>query len=515
MIYRANIKGKKGEIESLAPQMQETKINPVILENKKEEKIQKKKGSTKKILFFIFLFLFVFIAIFAFDRISSYRSRVSITDGSGNGDTVCDNILNPSCWTEAFRPNLKQQNGYTSALVIGVDTRRGTSSLLNTDSIMQIVFKHDTQEVMMISIPRDFWSTAYNTKINAVYAFTYKKGQNEKNDPYFYLKEEVTKITGIPIQYDALIKLDGVVELVDKIGGVEICVNKSFTAQYPNDDIRINKGPKWYYIEFPSGCQTLDGYKALVYSRFRMISKGPSYLASDFSRGARQQEVVDSIKNKILSDNVPVEQKAETYWGLFQSLGDTVEIGITIEDMLAALYYINTFDKIPMKVVLDPNFGGLNRIIKTESISGLYAIRPVDRSYKGIQSELGKIWASSAFYKETPTIVVRNQTGDKSLSNDHIAIKLRSGTNFYKNFTVFNDAKSETLFGIKIFDFSAGTKPRSLEFIKNYLGVDTVEEFPEKYGIKRSDKNEDILIVVGPIEPTPTTESTGTVSPTE
>lgn len=504
MIYRANIDKKS--------------TNRNIPVRKMPELIKKEKGTGRKInkrmfFFLVTIFLVVFLAAFFYDRIASYRSRVTILDENGNEIENCDNILNPQCWNEAFKPNLKQDNGYTSALVVGVDTRSGTSGLLNTDSIMQIIFKHDTQELMMISIPRDFWSSNYNTKINAVYAITYKNALKNKQDAFYYLKEEVTKVTGYKIQYNALIKLDGVISLVDKIGGVEICLDQAITAKYPNDEANINKEGQWYYINFDKGCQIIDGEKALVYSRFRYVAKGPSYLASDFSRAHRQQEIINSIKNKILSDNVPIEQKAETYWGLFQSLGDTVNVDIALEDMLAGLYYINTFDRDAIEIVLDPNFGGLNHFIKTDSSTGLYTIKPLDKSYKALNVEIAKIWEFSAFYRESPNILVRNQTGDKALDKSNIALLLRDNTAFYGSFSVINDAKSDKIYDIKLFDFTAGAKPKSLEFIREYLGIDVVEELPEKYGITRSNKNEEFLIVVGPVEPSNTPETT--ITPTE
>jgi hypothetical protein len=90
---------------------------------------------------------------------------------------------------------------------------------------------------------------------------------------------------------------------------------------------------------------------------------------------------------------------------------------------------------------------------------------------------------------------------------------VKTDTAFYSSFNVINDPKTDKLYGIKLFDFTAGAKPRSLEFLKTFLGITVVEDLPEKYGITRSNKNEEFLIVVGPVEPTPTAEST--VTPTE
>jgi LCP family protein required for cell wall assembly len=466
-----------------------------------------KRRFNKKLFITLLVIFFGIIGIlFAIDRFTSYSSRVERYDEQGNKVDVCDNVLNPKCWTEAFKPQLKQSDGYTGALIIGVDTRPGTSGLMNTDSIIGVFFNHKTQEIMMVSIPRDFWSMTYGTKINAVYALTYKKGQSEKQDEFYYLKEEVSKIVGKPIQYMAKVHFEGVISLVDQLGGVDVCPPDAFTARYPNDKAKRWDKEQWFLFPFVKGCQPVDGNKALVYARFRYISKGPSYLASDFSRARRQQEVIDAIKVKALSDNVPLETKAENFWNIFQTLTESIKVDITFEDLMAGMVYLNTFDRKFVNIVLDPNFQGLNKYIYTDSNESQgYTIKARDKSYNSIKNEIANIWKFSAFFKESPKIAVRNQTGDKNLPNENLAIRLKNETSYYNSFDVYNDAKTDKFNDIKIFDFTAGAKPKSLETIKAFLNIEDVETLPEQYGITRSKKNEDFLIVVGPaVPPTPT-----------
>ena len=482
-----------------------------VINDLKPTKPKKKLG--KKFYITLLIIFFGIIGIlFAIDRFTSYSSRVEKFDEQGNKIDVCDNILNPKCWTEAFRPQLKQSDGFTGALIIGVDTRPGTSSLMNTDSIIAAVFNHATQEISLISIPRDFWSMTYGTKINAVYSLTANKGKNEKGDEYFYLKEEVSKVIGKPIQYMAKVHFEGVISLVDKIGGVDVCPTDSFTAKYPNDNAKKWDKEQWLYFPFIKGCQPVDGNKALVYARFRYKSSGPDYLASDFSRARRQQEVIDSIKTKILSDNVPLETKAENFWNIFQTLNQSITVDITFEDLMAGMTFLNTFDRDPINIVLDPNFSGLNKFIYTDSNQSQgYTIKAKDKTYAAIRKEIANIWKFSGFYKESPIIVVRNQTGSKALPNDNLAIRLKNETPYYKAFYVYNDAKTDKFNDIKIFDFTAGTKPKSLAYIKTFFNTEDVETLPEQYGITRSNKNEDFLIVVGPSIPA---TATPTVTPT-
>ena len=509
MIIRINNLNKERNTDIyVAPQLPEKKVIK-NLASKPKQKFNKKFVMTLCVIFFGIIGI-----LFVVDRVASYSSRVERFDEQGNKIDVCDNILNPKCWTEAFKPQLKQSDGYTGALIIGVDTRPGTTGLMNTDSIIAAVFNHTTQEVMLISIPRDFWSTTYNTKINAVYALTYQKGKSQKNDEFYYLKEEVSKVIGKPIQYMAKVHFEGVISLVDKLGGIDVCPTDSFTAKYPNDNAKKWDKEQWFYIPFIKGCQPVDGAKALVYARFRYASPGPDYLKSDFSRARRQQEVIDAIKVKALSDNVPLETKAENFWSIFQTLNESIKVDITFEDMMAGMTYLNTFDRKPINIVLDPNFGGLNRFIYTDSTPALYTIKPKDKSYNSIIGEINNIWKFSGFYKETPVIIVRNQTGSKSLPNDSLAIRLKNETAYYRSFDVYNDPVTDKFNDVKIFDFTAGAKPISLKFIKAFFNTEDIETLPEQYGITRSKKNEDFLIVVGPpVPPTSTPEATSTTTP--
>ena len=91
---------------------------------------------------------------------------------------------------------------------------------------------------------------------------------------------------------------------------------------------------------------------------------------------------------------------------------------------------------------------------------------------------------------------------------------MKNDTSYYGGFDVYNDAKTDKFYDIKLFDFTAGNKPKSLEYIKIFLGVTDVETLPEQYGITRSKKNEDFLIVVGPKKPADTPTPTTQTSPT-
>jgi LCP family protein required for cell wall assembly len=449
------------------------------------------------------IIIFGAVAIFAYSRIQSYSVRVESFDESGNKVDTCSNILNPECWTEAFKPQLKQTDGYTNALVVGMDTREGSGSLL-TDTIMIASYNQTTHKTMLLSIPRDFFDYTYKTKINSVIPYTYNK---DKSDPYRYLKEEILKITGKQIHYVVRFRFKGVIDLVNDVGGVEVCPTAAFTAQYPNENVTKADPAQWKYYDFPKGCQQVNGEMALIYARFRHIRKGPSELASDFSRARRQQEVVNAVKDKLLSQDISMSERAENYWELLQTVDQNISFDFTFEDFLAGLSLLDTVDKKPASVVLDDTFGGNYKFIAPDNQPGEgWTIKSRDKTYKALQGELTNIWNNIDFYKEKPNILVRNQTGEKTLATDNSALKLKTDTKYWSAYNILNDAMATKYTKVKLVDFTGGTKPGTLAILKAALGVDTVELLPETYGVTRSNKNEDFLILVGPSElPTPTT----------
>ena len=56
-------------------------------------------------------------------------------------------------------PELKRDssNKYTNVMLVGIDTRANTE-LLNTDVIIVGSYNHETNDIAMFSIPRDFWA---------------------------------------------------------------------------------------------------------------------------------------------------------------------------------------------------------------------------------------------------------------------------------------------------------------------------------------------------------------------
>jgi polyisoprenyl-teichoic acid--peptidoglycan teichoic acid transferase len=249
-------------------------------------------------LFSVFIFLISIILIgsfiFAYSMVSnsnSYLSNGQNTDFFSQLGQI-GSILNLS-----KRTQLKgESEGRTNFLLVGKDA---TGAGL-TDTLMIASYFYKEQKITTFNIPRDFvYSDSQSDtsgKINGLYTLIEdnKPGEGER-----YLADFFGKEFGIPIHYWSSINFDGVKEVVDAVGGIDITVDNEFTdCNYPKDDYSglIRPCPT-----FKTGSQTMDGKTALIYARSRYSD---SIEGGDFARGRRQSIVVKGLLDKIKTQNL-------------------------------------------------------------------------------------------------------------------------------------------------------------------------------------------------------------------
>jgi LCP family protein required for cell wall assembly len=108
------------------------------------------------------------------------------------------------------------------------------------------------------------------------------------------------------VNHVVVVNFDAFKEVIDKVGGVTVDVpgpilaNK-FDCPYPTQ-ARCDRWSGW---RFRKGPQTMDGKRALVYSRIRENKLNPR--ETDFTRGERQQAVIQALLSKLTSMSVFVK----------------------------------------------------------------------------------------------------------------------------------------------------------------------------------------------------------------
>lgn len=210
--------------------------------------------------------------------------------------------------SKAQKANLKQSDGRTNILILGIDERtKGaqTGSLL-TDSIIIVSIRKVDSDVAMISIPRDLWvksSKGGYYKINEIYAvYGGKEGGGMQE-----LLSIVQEVLGVPIHYYAVVNFTLFKEVIDILGGVEVNVENSFTDNlYPIEGMEDAQPESARYesVHFEKGLVKMDGETALKYVRSRHGDNGEG---TDFARAKRQQNLIKAIKDKVKSTNIIID----------------------------------------------------------------------------------------------------------------------------------------------------------------------------------------------------------------
>src|SRR5581483_11104187 len=109
---------------------------------------------------------------------------------------------------------------------------------------------------------------------------------------------KVEQVTGLKVTGWVLQDFQGFRQMIDALGGVDVDVERAFSAQYPvNDDPDVDA--RWKVVHFDAGRQHMDGERALEYARARYADVPQE--GSDFARSARQQLLIGAIRQRLAS----------------------------------------------------------------------------------------------------------------------------------------------------------------------------------------------------------------------
>jgi LCP family protein required for cell wall assembly len=147
-----------------------------------------------------------------------------------------------------------------------------------------------------LSIPRDSYAEIpghETTKINAAFAF---------GGAALQIKT-VEQFLGIQIDHVAIVDFTGFEDLINAVGGVEVDLPHKLCADIAGGS---GGGQGGITLHLKKGENTLDGEKALAYSRIREPSPCPgpgksaiAYGYNDFAREEAQQAVINGIKSRL------------------------------------------------------------------------------------------------------------------------------------------------------------------------------------------------------------------------
>ncbi len=212
---------------------------------------------------------------------------------------------------------LADEGAYRSFLLIGSDEAAGIA-----DVVLLTVLPSDGTEPFIVSLPRDLYvhnrCTNGYSRLNATL-----HGCGDING-VTSLSLAVEDFTGIVVDHFALFDFEGFANIVDKVGGVEICV------EHDQRDWRAN-------LTIQAGCTTADGTLTLAWVRSRhpeeyVDGRWQSVAgASDLLRNQHQQEIVLELLDQLKTFDSPsdlartVEDLSEAF-----TLDDRLGVGEAI-----------------------------------------------------------------------------------------------------------------------------------------------------------------------------------------
>jgi len=236
------------------------------------------------LLLAVWIVYLVAVPIIAFQRVTTIDDAFPTGDRPGDQDGTTYLVVGSDKADDLSAEQRKEMR-----------TRTRASGL--TDTIM-LLHVGDGPNLLM-SIPRDSWVDMPGhgrSKINSAVG---------RGGPAL-LVQTIEKNTGIRIDHYVELGFGSVINVVDAVGGVEVCPKRKM----------VDKRAR---LKIKKGCQDVDGMTALAYSRSRHANR-----FSDLGRVGQQREVVSAIGHKVLSPWTFVNPFR--YWDVLMATARSVRV---------------------------------------------------------------------------------------------------------------------------------------------------------------------------------------------
>lgn len=261
--------------------------------------------------------------------------------------------------------DLKPINIYIS----GSDSRSGLiETNTRTDVNMIMTINPETKQILLTSIPRDYYVRLHNTtgyKDKLTHSGIYGIEMSKKT---------LEDLFDIKIDYVVKVGFQSIIKIIDLIGGIDIYSDQTFTT-------RCNDGgaEKTYVKE---GLNHFTGAQALSYARERY-----AYLSGDNHRILNQQQVLEAIITQALKDK-NILKKYSQFIDSFTELYRT-----DIPNSLIKEYIKNQLEKSSKWTIEKQVVRGTGSMNITYSMPGrsLYVMIPDEKSLENATNKIKKL----------------------------------------------------------------------------------------------------------------------------
>lgn len=190
-----------------------------------------------------------------------------------------------------------------NVFISGIDTTGPVSTVSRSDVNMIVSVNPNTKQILLTSIPRDYYVTLAN------------KGEKDKLTHAGLggvdnSVKTLENFLGIEINYYARVNFTSLIKMVDAIGGIDVESPVAFTTMHGG-----------YHIK--AGMNHMDGDMALGFVRERYGLSG-----GDNDRVANQQRVLKAMLQKVMSPTI-----ITNYTSILDSISGAFETNMPSSDM--------------------------------------------------------------------------------------------------------------------------------------------------------------------------------------
>ena len=196
------------------------------------------------------------------------------------------------------------KSGKFNLYISGIDTTGDINNVSRSDANILATVNTETHEVLLTSIPRDYYVTlhSYGAKDKLTHSGIYGVNETVKT---------VEDLLDTNINYYVRVNFTTVIKLVDKIGGINVYSDYEFTAS----------DGTYHYTK---GYNYMDGAKALRFSRERY-----AFDSGDNQRVKNQQAVIEAIMKKVLNSTTLLTK----YTDILDALKGSFQTNIAQDDI--------------------------------------------------------------------------------------------------------------------------------------------------------------------------------------
>ncbi len=229
-------------------------------------------------------------------------------------------------------PDVNVRKEAFTIFLAGSDSRGDISKRSNCDVNMVITINPNTYEILMVSIPRDYYvqlhgTTGYKDKLTHAGYYGVDMSINTIKD-----------LMGIKIDYYVKVGFTTVTKLVDMIGGIDIYSDKTFKPLHGGG------------VTVHQGMNHMDGALALAFARERK-----AYSGGDRHRIQNQQDIISAIIKKMTGEKLDM---LRNYGKILDALADCFETNFDKDDITDLVKL--QLDKMPKWVIKTYNLNGFD-----------------------------------------------------------------------------------------------------------------------------------------------------------